>query len=190
MGLLLPTALHHGHHPAGVDHRNLGYVAQVTDRHEETGQNRSGRRVQSRLRTRRYHAHTIQAYEKEHSDDIPAVTESRLRCRVSKDLRGGSMSCTTLLLPNGKDGQGDAGWSFRAWMKRKTMSIFALAVCFLLAFFGYITALAAPLPLECGICLYIGTTRRSCLILSFWLYVVISVVPQVALFAALYRFPF
>jgi hypothetical protein len=132
----------------------------------------------------------IQAYEKEHSDDIPAVTESRLRCRVSKDLRGGSMSCTTLLLPNGKDGQGDAGWSFRAWMKRKTMSIFALAVCFLLAFFGYITALAAPLPLECGICLYIGTTRRSCLILSFWLYVVISVVPQVALFAALYRFPF
>jgi hypothetical protein len=130
----------------------------------------------------------IQAYEKEHGDDFPAVTESSLRYRVNKDLRGGSMSYTTPLLPNGKDGQGDAEWSFRAWMKRKKMSILALMVCFLgLGLGGYITVLAAPLPLECGICLYIGTSRRSRLILFFWLYVVISVAPQIALSIALHR---
>jgi hypothetical protein len=45
--------------------------------------------------------------------------------------------------------------------------------------------LLAPSPLECFICLYIGTSQRSRTVLFFWLCVVISVVPQIALSAAL-----
>jgi hypothetical protein len=133
----------------------------------------------------------VQAYEKEHVDDVPAVTEANLRRRVMTDLRGGSMSYLTPLLPNGKDGQGDPGWSFMAWMKKNKISIFALTVCFGLALFGpslmvrFFTMLLAPLPLECFICLYIGTSRRSRTVLFLWLYVVVSVVPQIALSAAL-----
>jgi hypothetical protein len=47
----------------------------------------------------------IQAYEKEHGDDVPAVTEANLRRRVMTDLRGGSMFYSTPLLPNGKTGK-------------------------------------------------------------------------------------
>jgi hypothetical protein len=127
----------------------------------------------------------IQEYEREHGDDVPAVTESGLRRRVMKDLRGGSISYTTPLLSNEKVGQGYAGWNFRAWMKRNHMSFFALFVSFavaLIIFVAYVKValvLFVPLPLECAIYLYLGTSQRSRTVLFFWLYVVISVVPQI-----------
>lgn len=41
---------------------------------------------------------------------VRTLNETKLRCRITKDLCGGSIAYTTPLLANGENGYGDSGW--------------------------------------------------------------------------------
>jgi hypothetical protein len=111
------------------------------------------------------------------------VTEAQLRRRVAKELRGGSISYAAPLLTNGETAEDK---TIRAWVKRNKWSIAGMLWCLVLTtvggFFAYrYIILLIPLPLELGVALYIGSTRKSRGVIFFWAFVLLSVLPQIIL---------
>jgi len=113
---------------------------------------------------------TAQHPAKEEGDDISAFTEAKLRRCITKGLRGGSISYTNPLLPTGDSGH---EWNTRAWIRSHKLSISAMVVCVMVTVYGAfdtsrITYFLFPLPVELILALYIGSTRKSHIVLFFW----------------------
>ncbi|CAO2654126.1 Nn.00g108590.m01.CDS01 [Neocucurbitaria sp. VM-36] len=123
---------------------------------------------------------------------ISTLSESRLRRRITKDLRGGTISYKTSLLENGKNGEGDSGWGFKVWLKKEKWWLTGLLVSILVLLAAALTSpirtsmVTYGLPLEVLISMYIGSTDRSRLIIFLWSFITLSVVPQI-IFSILVR---
>ncbi|KAI4947340.1 hypothetical protein J4E91_006692 [Alternaria rosae] len=117
---------------------------------------------------------------KEEGGDVSAFTEANLRRRVTKDLRGGSISYTNPLLPNGDTGH---EWETKALIKSHKLSIMAMVVCILAmalsaAYLPRTTMLLLPLPGVLALALYIGATRKSRVVLFAWIYSIVTIPTQ------------
>lgn len=117
---------------------------------------------------------------KEEGDDVSAFTEAKLRRRITKDLRGGSISYTTPLLPNGETGQ---DWETKALIKSHKFSIMAMVVCILAmalsaAHLPRTAMFLLPLPGVLALALYIGSTRQSHFVLFVWIYLIVALPTQ------------
>jgi hypothetical protein len=120
---------------------------------------------------------------KEEGGDVSAFTEAELRRRIRKDLRGGSISYTTPLLPNGESGQ---EWTTKAWIKNYKLSIIATVTCVaamvvIVALLGWTFMFFLVLPFELIVTLCVGSTRKSRIVLFFWLSIVVGVPTQIPL---------
>ncbi|KAF1937400.1 hypothetical protein EJ02DRAFT_426675 [Clathrospora elynae] len=118
-------------------------------------------------------------------DNISAFTESKLRRRITKDMHGGSISYVVPLLYNGENGEGDGGWGFRAWVKSNRWSIFTFLVSVallmtnvILLFIPTPIIVFLSLPLTWFFSIHMGTSSMSRVVLFFWFFVIMSVVPQ------------
>ncbi|KAI4667136.1 uncharacterized protein J4E79_001820 [Alternaria viburni] len=86
----------------------------------------------------------------EEGDEVLTVTEAKLRRRIEKDLRGGSISyAAPLVLQNKKTRQLD----IRVWVESHKLSILAMIACILATLFSAISLprngiFLIPLPLE------------------------------------------
>lgn len=117
---------------------------------------------------------------KEEGGDVSTFTEANLRRRITKDLRGGSISYTTPLLPNGEIGQ---DWETKALMKSHKLSIMAMIVCILAmalsaAYLPRTTMLLLPLPGVLALALYVGSTRKSRIVLFVYIYLIVTIPTQ------------
>ncbi len=118
---------------------------------------------------------------KEEGGDVSALTEADLRRRIRKDLRGGSISYTTPLLINGESGQ---EWTVKAFIKSHKLSILTTGACVAAV---VSTAVLLPSTRTCLFVapfvliasLYIGTTRKSRIVLFVWLCILVGVPTQV-----------
>jgi hypothetical protein len=128
----------------------------------------------------------LKEYGKE-ENDVPAFTEAGLRRRITNELRGGSISYATPLLPHRES---YFGRDWRPWLERHRWSITTFVLCMILMAGAFTLSMVdwvvlnqglflIPLPLEWFIAFYLGASRRSCIVLFFWSFVVLSVVPQV-----------
>ena len=123
----------------------------------------------------------LSEYIKEEGEDNSSITESVLSDRIKKDLRGGSISYSVPLLPNGESTE---KWSFFNWLKTHKWSISMMcgfvsttAVCaVLVTFVGFYIV---TLPLDFFIALYMGSTRRSRGVFFFWASVIFGLVPNI-----------
>jgi hypothetical protein len=121
---------------------------------------------------------------KEEGEDVSAFNEAKLRRRITKDLRGGTISYTTPLLPNGESGQ---RWNTKTWIKNHKLSIIATVACiaatgFSVAYLPPTTMFLLPLPAESMLALYIGSTRNSRVVLFAWIYLIITIPTQLVVF--------
>ena len=119
----------------------------------------------------------------EEASDVSASTEAQLRQRITKDLRGGSISYTAPLLPNG---EGDQARIIKSWVWAHKLSIAAVVVCVLATHFSAnflppTIMFLLPLPVELMIALYIGSTRESRVVLFIWIYMITTVPTQIVL---------
>ncbi|KAF1834814.1 hypothetical protein BDW02DRAFT_597817 [Decorospora gaudefroyi] len=122
----------------------------------------------------------LDLYAKEKGDDLSLFPESELRRRITKDLRGGSIAYDTPLLLDGEDGKAN----FKAFVMRQKQILVAFIVCIALSgtsivWLSPIVVILFPLPLEWAITIYMGTTRKSRIMLFFWSFVILSVIPQI-----------
>jgi hypothetical protein len=121
---------------------------------------------------------------KEEGDDASTFTEAKLRRRITKDLRGGSISYTAPLLPNGESSE---EMSVRAWIKSYKLSILAMVACVAAMVFDVLYLLEMscivllPLPGVLAVALYIGSTRKSRIVLSVWIFLLVTIPTQVGL---------
>lgn len=123
---------------------------------------------------------------REEGDDVSTLTEAKLRRCIAKDLRGGSISYTTPLLPNGESGD---DWSTKAWIKNHKLSILAVVACVAAAALGGfglpVNAMTfVALPVGLFIALYIGSTRKSRIVLFLWTCVLVFVPTTVSIYIA------
>jgi len=124
---------------------------------------------------------------KEEGDDVSAFTEANLRRRIMKDLRGGSISYTTPLPPNGETGE---EWNAIPWTKSHKLSIIAMVTCILAmalsaAYLPRTTMLLLPLPGVLALALYIGSTRKSRIILFVYIYLIVTIPTQLVVMICL-----
>lgn len=125
----------------------------------------------------------LSEYIKEEGEHSSTITESVLSHCIKKDLRGGSISYSAPLLPNGESTE---KWIFLNWMKTHKWSIAAMcgfaattAVCAVwIPFVGFYLL---TLPLDFSIALYMGSTPNSRGVFFFWSFVVVGVVPTIIL---------
>ncbi|RYN99605.1 hypothetical protein AA0120_g1957 [Alternaria tenuissima] len=128
---------------------------------------------------------------KEEGDDVSALTEAKLRRRITKDLRGGSISYTTPILPNGDRSE---KWNAMAWMKSHKLSIIAMIVCvaaMMINLFAWVpddtgTVALLPLPTVLIAALYIGSTRGSRIVLFTWIFILVVIPTQITVSIATY----
>jgi lipopolysaccharide export LptBFGC system permease protein LptF len=128
--------------------------------------------------------------ETEKAEDVHLITESKLRQRISKDLRGGAIAYDSALLP-GTDGTRAKEWSFGAWAKREMWWLFALAVslvvegCLINTFVRYGLRgdvwVFVALPLTIAFAMYVGASHRSRGMVLFWAVLVVCVLPAIIL---------
>lgn len=128
--------------------------------------------------------------EAENAKDIHHFTESTLRKRITKDLRGGTIAYDTTLLPETSDTTA-IDWSFKAWAKREVWWLLALAVSLVVdgclinvsvryGLRGDIWGFIA-LPLTIGFAMYVGLSHRSRGMVLFWAVLVMCVLPAIIL---------
>ncbi|KAJ4375005.1 hypothetical protein N0V83_002084 [Neocucurbitaria cava] len=116
---------------------------------------------------------------------ISTLPESRLRRRIAKDLRGGTISYKTSLLQSGKDGEGDSGWGFKAWVKREKYWLAAFFVAIAVMLGGvlsstvYTATVTYGLPLEIIFTMYLGKMDNSRVVIFLWSFIILSVFPQI-----------
>ncbi|CAN9432354.1 unnamed protein product [Alternaria alternata] len=128
---------------------------------------------------------------KEEGDDVSALTETKLRRRITKDLRGGSISYTTPILPNGDSSE---KWNAIAWIKSNKLSIIAMIVCLvamMINLFVWVpddtgTVALLPLPTVLIAALYIGSTRGSRIVLFVWIFILVVIPTQITVSIATY----
>jgi hypothetical protein len=125
-------------------------------------------------------------HEQEHGFDKSSLSEARLRRRINKDLRGGSISYESSLLSVEEDEKNDPSRSFWNWTKREKWwltALFAtLGITATSSIFVPIHGLGIhTFPLEIGLTMYIGTTGKSRAIVLFWLFIALSVVVELGL---------
>ncbi|KAG9186051.1 hypothetical protein G6011_02607 [Alternaria panax] len=119
---------------------------------------------------------------KEEAVDLSALTEAKLRRRITKDLRGGSISYTTPLLPNGESGE---EWKIKVWLESHKLSIIAMVACVAAMMFNAFvllprTMVLLPLPGEFALALYIGSTRGSRIVLFVWIFLLVTIPSEIA----------
>jgi len=117
---------------------------------------------------------------KEEGGDVSAFTEANLRRRITKDLRGGSISYTTPLLPNGESGQ---EWDAIPWIKSHKLSIIAMVACIVAMALSAVyllrtTMFLLPLPGVLALALYIGSTGKSRIVLFVYIYLIVTIPTQ------------
>jgi hypothetical protein len=124
---------------------------------------------------------------KEEGVEVYTFTESELRRRITKELRGGSISYTTPLLPNR---EGRARWNIRAWRnvkawtKNHKLSILAIITCIAVMLLDLLTVgtvVLMVLPAELVLALYIGSTRKSRMVLLVWIFILVTVPMKVVI---------
>ena len=128
---------------------------------------------------------------KEEGDDLSALTEAKLRRRIKNDLRGGSISYNTPILPNGEGGE---KWNAIAWTKSHKLSIIAMIVCLvamMINLFVWVpddtgTVALLPLPTVLIAALYIGSTRGSRIVLFVWIFILVVIPTQITVSIATY----
>lgn len=129
----------------------------------------------------------LEEHGKEEGLDISALSESTLRRRITKDLRGGTISYETSLLSSGEDGKGDAGWGFKPWVKKEIwwiiLGLSSVVGIILVMTVGEVleAIIIYGLPLEVLIAMYVGSTNKSRVIIFFWLFMFLSVIPQIVI---------
>ncbi|RYO70404.1 hypothetical protein AA0113_g3252 [Alternaria arborescens] len=128
---------------------------------------------------------------KEEGDDVSALTEAKLRRRIKNDLRGGSISYNTPILPNGEGGE---KWNAIAWTKSHKLSIIAMIVCLvamMINLFVWVpddtgTVALLPLPTVLIAALYIGSTKGSRIVLFIWIFILVVIPTQITVSIATY----
>ncbi|KAL1794359.1 hypothetical protein ACET3X_007780 [Alternaria dauci] len=130
----------------------------------------------------------INELTKEEGEDVSALTEANLRRRITKDLRGGSISYTTPILPNGESGE---KWNAKAWIKSHKLTIIAMVLCVVAMTIDAAiniprgAVIPVPLPLELVAALYLGSTRASRIVLFVWIVIVVTLPTQLGELATL-----
>lgn len=128
--------------------------------------------------------------EVEKAEHVTQISESELRKRIKKDLRGGRIAYDTVLLPE-VHGDSAKEWAFRAWAKREVWWLLALGVSFvaegcLINMFvryglrGDVWGIVA-LPLAIAFAMYVGESHRSRGMVLFWAVLVVCVLPAIIL---------
>ena len=127
--------------------------------------------------------------ETEDAKAVQHITESALRKRITKDLRGGAIAYDSALL-SVNDARAKE-WAFQAWTKREAWWLLALAVslvvegCVINAFVRYglrgdVLGIVA-LPLAIAFAMYVGDSHRSRGMVLFWAVLVVCVLPAIIL---------
>jgi len=120
--------------------------------------------------------HQMSEHTGEEGDGASPITEETLHRRITKDLRGGSIAYTTVLLANADAVE---KWTLKACIKSNkatTFVIFFFALYEALVFFLFIynffvfihVMFCSALPVTYWVALYIGSTRRSRTVIFFW----------------------
>ena len=130
-------------------------------------------------------------HAKEEAKDVRQMTESGLRQRIKKDLRGGIIAYDTALLPRGDDWAESDYWTFKAWARRDLWWLFALAVAITID--GIVVSqfihdglrkdlwFFLALPLAIGFAMFVGLTHKSRSMVLFWTVLVVCVLPAIVL---------
>lgn len=131
--------------------------------------------------------------EKEEADGVRKISESSLRQRIKKDLRGGAIAYETSLLPKAEEGQND--WTFKAWARREIWWLLALVLA--LTIDGIVidrmvgTGVKSnlwfflALPLAITFAMYVGLTHSSRMMVLLWAGSVVCVLPAIVLGAVM-----
>jgi hypothetical protein len=130
-------------------------------------------------------------------DGVSAATESSLRRRITKDLRGGSIAYVTPLLSNRDGGVGDTDWGIKSWIWSEVWWLTLVVLTLAGALAIWITLPGTPgVVIGSGVCgllvtlfltMYISTSRKSRAVLFIWSFFLLTLVPQaVALLAIMY----
>lgn len=128
--------------------------------------------------------------ETEDAKDVLLITESALRKRIAKDLRGGAIAYDSMLVSRVDDMSAEK-WLFRAWAKREAWWLLAFAVslvvdgCLINMFVRYglrgdVWAFVA-LPLAIVFAMYVGLSHKSRGMVLFWAVLVVCVLPAIIL---------
>jgi hypothetical protein len=115
-------------------------------------------------------------------DGLSTLTETKLRRRITKDLRGGSISYATPLLANTKERYNGTEHGFKPLVKSYKWSIATFFMSLVLMILGIYTAFGSffyPVPIEWAISIYLGTSRVSRVTLFFWSFVLVGILSYV-----------
>lgn len=138
----------------------------------------------------------LDSMEEEDGKEVRQITESTLRRRIKKDLRGGSIAYDTAILSKGDDWSEGVSWTLKAWAMREMgwfiALAFALAIdaivirrCFIDIRLRADLWFFIALPLTIGFAMYVGLTHMSRVIVLLLAIVVVGVVPAIVLSVAL-----
>ncbi|KAF2621982.1 hypothetical protein BU25DRAFT_219774 [Macroventuria anomochaeta] len=129
--------------------------------------------------------------ENEEAKDVQQITESNLRQRITKDLRGGTIAYDTALLPERNSGAEGIYWTLKAWTRREMWWLIATAVSIIVDGFVVKSFIKdkprndllffLALPLALGFAMYVGSTHKSRVMVLFWAVLVVCVLPAIVL---------
>ena len=133
--------------------------------------------------------------ESEEGKDMRSITESTLRQRITKELRGGAISYDSPLLSTGEEDTTKNQWTFKTWVNREIWWLTALVTCVVIdilairtfATTGYRSGYRSDLfvffalPLALGFAMYVGTTHQSRGMVFLWAVLAVCVVPAIVL---------
>jgi hypothetical protein len=121
------------------------------------------------------------------------MSESELRRRIAKDIRGGAISYETPLLSNGEDGCGNAGrGAVTVYLKRETWWLVALVVSVVTSIIVGVYYLLPVLIFIVGITvslivtICVGSTHKSKGIILWWSFWALAVLPQLIAILTMY----
>jgi hypothetical protein len=127
---------------------------------------------------------------KEEGDDVSSLTEAQLRRRITKDLRGGSISYkSSLLLEEDRDDlkADKTGWGFKAWWRQEKWCIIGMLVamgsCIVNATIAPYIVFGWILPLVWVFAIFVSSSWKSRAVLLFWLLLILGAVPTLGVVA-------
>lgn len=142
----------------------------------------------------------LSPFRNEDAKHVRQITESTLRKRIEKDLRGGTIAYDTALLNESEESIAGSDWSVKGWAKREAWWLVALVTSVVVTglcirafvFEGMRGDLFVfwAFPFALIFSMYVGTTHQSRGMVLFWAALVVCVLPATilgVLLAMMYR---